>query len=129
MINNLQFYLNSGLVESEFKNLEIRKLASETCHEFIEWCGIIEGVMGSDEISFNKRLFKDKLYLSFIKDNPDFAPKAKRTISRIAFYKWLNAYGNFFSDVQVIENRSSEGRWIEFRTIEQETEDNGELQF
>lgn len=130
MINNLQFYLNSGLVESEFKNLEIRKLASETCHEFIEWCGIIEGVTGSDEISFDKRLFKDKLYLSFIKDNPDFAPKAKRTISRIAFYKWLNAYGNFFSDVQVIENRSSEGRWIEFRTIEQqEEEDNGELQF
>lgn len=126
MINNLQFYLNSGLVQSEFKNLQIRKLASETCHEFIEWCGIIDGVQGTDELSFNKKLFKDSLYNDFVKDNPDFGPKAKRTISRIAFYKWLNAYGNFFSDVTILDGRAREGRWIEFRNKDYEQEETDE---
>ena len=36
---------------------------------------------------------KNDLYLEFIQDNPDFAPKAKRTISRTEFYRWLNSFG------------------------------------
>ena len=36
------------------------------------------------------------------------------TISRNAFYKWLNAYGVFRSDIEVMEGRSEQGRWIIF---------------
>ena len=31
-----------GLIKSEFVNLKIRRLSAETCHEFIEWCGIVK---------------------------------------------------------------------------------------
>jgi len=41
MIQCLQLYLEKGLMKSEFVNLKIRKLSAETCHEFIEWCGVI----------------------------------------------------------------------------------------
>ena len=39
--------------------------------------------------------------MDFIQDNPDFAPKAKRTISRIEFYKWLVYFGNFDDKIKI----------------------------
>lgn len=118
MISNLQFYLNNGLVKSEFKNLGIRKLASETCHEFIEWLGLVEGTKPSDVIVYDQRIFKDDLYNDFITDNPDFAPKAKMTISRTLFYKWLLAYATFMEGIEPVEGRDKLGRWIIFKTKE-----------
>ena len=41
MISCLQIYLSKGLVKSKFVNLKIRQLSAETCHDFIEWCGVI----------------------------------------------------------------------------------------
>jgi hypothetical protein len=120
MINNLKSYLATGLVKSEFKNLAIRRLASETCHEFIEWAGLIEDTKPSDILKFNKRIFKDDLYIDFVKTNPDFSPKGKMTISRNAFYKWLHSYGMFNSDIEVMEGRSSQGRWVIFKDSEHE---------
>jgi hypothetical protein len=118
MISNLQFYLTAGLVKSEFKNLGIRKLASETCHEFIEWLGLVEGTKAADVIVYDKRIFKDDLYNDFITDNPDFAPKAKMTISRTLFYKWLIAFATFMDGVEAVEGRDKLGRWIIFKTKE-----------
>ena len=40
----LQLYLRHGLIKSDFVNLKIRKLSLETCHEFIEWCGVVGGI-------------------------------------------------------------------------------------
>ena len=114
MVNNLKSYLVTGLVESEFKNLAIRRLASETCHQFIEWAGLIADTKASDVIRFNKRIFKDDLYLDFVKENPDFSPRGKDTISRNVFYKWLNAYGLFKEGITISEGRSNQGRWIIF---------------
>tara|TARA_R110002167_G_C12690464_1_gene652369 strand:+ start:566 stop:2980 length:2415 start_codon:yes stop_codon:yes gene_type:complete len=126
MVHNLKGYLNTGLVKSDFKNIGIRRLASETCHEFIEWMGLIEGSKVADSIRYDSRIFKDDLYLDFIKDNPDFAPKAKMTISRNSFYKWLNSFGVFNSDTETVEGRSSQGRWIMFKTKDYEDEDKAE---
>ena len=43
MIGCLKNYLNTGLVKSKFVNLKIRQLSAETTHDFIEWCGLLEG--------------------------------------------------------------------------------------
>jgi len=116
MINNLQNYLNTGLVECESSNTAIKKLSADTCHEFIEWLGVLEGASLNDIIKPNKRIFKDDLYIDFIDDNPDFAPSGKKTISRISFYKWLNYYGDFGGYVEVLDGRANQGRWIIFKT-------------
>jgi hypothetical protein len=116
MVHNLQFYLNNGLMKSEFKNLSIRKLASETCHEFIEWLGLVDGTKPTHLLEYDKRIFKDDLYNDFIGDNPDFAPKAKMTISRTMFYKWLITFASHQDGVDTIEGRDSFGRWILFKT-------------
>lgn len=118
MIENLRTYLRTGLIESESKNTAIKRLARDTCHEFIEWVGLVEGTDKTDVINFDKKIFKDELYMDFIEDNPDFAPKAKRTISRTEFYRWLIYYGDYKKDVSVVEGRSSQGRWIIFKTKE-----------
>ena len=115
MLGNLQFYIVNGLIKSDFSNLAIRKLASETCHEFIEWTGLVDGAKPSDLIKFDKKMFKDELYMDFVNDNPDFAPKAKMTISRQLFYKWLVYYGNY-EKLEVAEGRSGHGRWIMYKT-------------
>lgn len=128
MISNLQLYLESGLVKSEFKNLGIRKLASETCHEYIEWLGLVEGTKAADVIVYDKKIFKDDLYNDFITDNPDFAPKAKMTISRTLFYKWLLAFAAFMDGVEAVEGRDKLGRWIIFKTKEDAVHE-GELVF
>ena len=47
MIRCLQDYLTQGLVESKFVNLKIRQLSAETCHDFIEWCGLINGTQAN----------------------------------------------------------------------------------
>ena len=75
---------------------------------------MIQGTKASDVIRFNKRIFKDDLYLDFVKENPDFSPRGKDTISRNAFYKWLNAYGLFKEGITISEGRSNQGRWIMF---------------
>lgn len=115
MLKNLQFYIVNGLCKSDFSNLAIRKLASETCHEFIEWTGLVDGAKASDLIKFDKKMFKDELYMDFVDDNPDFAPKAKMTISRQLFYKWLIYYGNYEKH-EVVEGRTGLGRWIMYKT-------------
>jgi hypothetical protein len=125
MIKSLQAYLTTGLVKSEFVNLKIRKLSADTCHEFIEWCGL----MGDKSIiTLGEVLYKQDLYLDFIQDNPDFAPKSKKTISRTEFYKWLISYGLFVTGSTPIEGRNNMGRWIKFKDANSQDEDEDEDQ-
>ena len=127
MIECLQLYLDKGLIKSEFVNLKIRQLAAETCHEFIEWCGLVDGTSINEKLKTNVRVYKADLYMDFIEDNPDFAPKAKMTVSRIRFYKWLQAYNLYKYDCDPEEGRDS-SRWIIFRN-KQHYEKTGELEF
>ena len=131
MIGCLRRYLRTGLVRSSFVNLKIRQLSAETSHEFIEWCGLIEGTAVSESIAsvdIGSRMYKDSLYLDFIQENPDFAPKAKMTISRTRFGKWLAAYCSFKSGVPPEEGRDAQGRWIRMRK-KSELERTGKLEF
>ena len=113
MIKCLQLYLDKGLLKSDFVNLRTRKFSAETSHEFIEWCGAIGG-QPNDKLYKDKRIYKNDLYLDFIEENPDFAPKSKMTVSRNRFNKWLQSYSNFKYGCLAVEGRDGIGRWIEF---------------
>ena len=115
MIGCLQYYMANGLVESKFVNLQIRKLSAETCHEFIEWVGLIDNQEGHFNMMPNVRYYKNELYNDFISEYPDYGPKAKMTISRTRFYKWLIAYAMFRTGAAPEENRDQQGRWIIIR--------------
>ena len=114
MITNLQYYLEKGLVKSTFVNLKIRQLSAETSHDFIEWCGLLDGDVFNTSLEVGIRKYKQELYVEFIEEYPDYGPKAKMTISRTRFYKWLNAFGLFKYGVAPEEGRDSGGRWLKF---------------
>ena len=114
MVSCLRGYLDTGLVESKFTNLPIRQLSAETSHDFIEWCGLINGEVNTALEPYIK-LYKDKLYVDFIQQNPDYAPNAKMTISRTKFYKWLVAYCIHKYSIAPEEGRDAVGRWMRIR--------------
>ena len=115
MISCLQFYISEGLQESKFVNLKVRKLSAETAHDFIEWCGLINGQKGTDLLKENERMYKQSLYGNFVDEYPDYAPKSKMSISRIKFYKWLNAYALFKTNKTPEDGRDIQGRWMIIR--------------
>jgi hypothetical protein len=112
MIGCLSSYLTTGLVKSKFVNLKIRQLSAESCHEFIEWCGLIDGQERSLPLDTGVRLYKNDLYYNFIEEYPDYGPRGKMTISRTKFYKWLVSYSIFKEGVQPEEGRDQAGRWM-----------------
>ena len=129
MVENLMFYLSNGLIKANFKNLTIRKLSADTCHEFIEWCGLVGTDNANESIKYNEKIYKNDLYIEFIADNPDFAPKAKRTISRTEFYRWLNSFALYKTGVKPDEGRDLNGRWVIFLTKQTETKKDEEFVF
>lgn len=115
MISCLQGYMNTGLIRSKFVNLKVRQLSAETCHDFIEWCGLLDGLEPNPMLQTGVRLYKDDLYLDFVNEFPDYAPKAKMTISRTKFYKWLHSYSMFKCGSAAEDGRDVRGRWVIFR--------------
>ena len=116
MIGCLQKYLAEGLKQSQFVNLKIRQLSAETCHDFIEWCGLIDGSSSNEKLILNSRLNSQQLYYDFIEEYPDYGPKAKMTISRTRFYKWLNSYAVYKTGVQPEVGRDINGKYITIKT-------------
>ena len=127
MIQCLQLYLEKGLIKSSFVNLKIRKLSAETCHEFIEWCGVLSNET-HDKLKVGGKVMKAELYNDFVEDNPDYAPKSKMTVSRNRFVKWLLAYSEFKFGIEPEQGRESSGRWIRFRN-KHELEKQSEINF
>ena len=115
MIGCLQGYLEKGLQKSQFVNLKVRQLSAETSHDFIEWCGLIQGSQPHHLLAPDIKNYKHSLYLDFIGEYPDYSPKAKMTISRTRFYKWLVSYAVFSQGVSPDEGRDAQGRWIRIR--------------
>jgi hypothetical protein len=116
MIKCLQNYLTAGLHKSKFVNLKVRQLSAETSHDFIEWCGLIKGSQINTQLAVDIKNYKHTLYLDFIAEYPDYGPKAKMTISRTRFYKWLISFALFREGVQPEEGRDAQGRWIRIRS-------------
>ena len=63
----------------------------------------------------DRRIPKAELYDDFVEENPDFAPKAKMTVSRKKFGSWLNKYCVYKYGVEPEEGRDSNGKWIRIR--------------
>jgi hypothetical protein len=122
MIYCLQLYLKEGLIQSEFVNLKIRQLSAETSHDFIEWCGLLEGQEENQKLYIGVQIKKNEMYFDFINEYPDYGPKSKMTISRQRFYKWLHAYCVYKTGAPPIEGKDMIGRW--FMMEEEEEEDN-----
>jgi hypothetical protein len=120
MIGCLSRYLHTGLVRSKFVNLKIRQLSAETSHDFIEWCGLVEGQPKNNTLEAGIRLYKNELYNDFVNEYPDYGPKSKMTISRTKFYKWLVSYGLFKYGLVPEEGRDMMGRWIIIHSNEQD---------
>ena len=117
MTSCLQDFLNTGLVSSKFVNLKIRQLSAETSHDFIEWCGLVEGHQKNESLVKGSKLVMQDLYFDFINEYPDYGPKAKMTISRTRFYKWLISYSRFISQgFNPEEGRDTAGRWFRILT-------------
>tara|TARA_Y100001973_G_C5205664_1_gene341354 strand:+ start:3338 stop:5752 length:2415 start_codon:yes stop_codon:yes gene_type:complete len=119
MVRCLQGYLNTGLVESKFVNLKIRQLSAETSHDFIEWCGLINGSEKNPLLQRDVRINLQECYLDYIEQYPDYAPKSKLTLSRIRFNKWMSAFAVYISSVSPQEGRDEKGRWMRIKPIEE----------
>ncbi len=119
MIQNLQLYLNKSLIKSHSVNQKIRNLGADTSHEFIEWCGLIEGEQDNPLLTKNRVNYKQTLYIEFTSEYPDYGPKAKMSITRNRFYKWLVAFANYKFECNPEEGRDRDGRWIRFRGKEE----------
>ena len=112
MIKCLQLYLDKGLLKSDFINLKTRTFVADTSHAFIEWCGVIDGKT-HPKLVVNNRIYKNDLYLDFIEEYPDYAPKGVERFSRNKFGKWLMSYAEFKYDCKALEGRDMLGRWME----------------
>ena len=120
MIECLQLYLNEGLVESNFVNLKIRQLSAATSHDFIVWCGLINGQEENLKVSEGVKIYRNEMYFDFINEYPDYGPKSKFTISRQKFYKWLHDYCLYKTGKEPTEGRDMTGRWIELQSEDDE---------
>ena len=117
MISCLMMFLERGLVKSTFVNLKIRQLSSETSHDFIEYCGLLDGSGVYKHIKIGKRMHLQDKYYDFISDYPDYAPKSKMQISRMKFSKWMVAYAIYTTGQQPEEGRDSSGKWMILKSI------------
>ena len=112
MVSCLQGFLDTGLVKSKFVNLKVRQLSAETCHDFIEWCGLISGSPKNDHLVIGSRLRMQELYFTFTQEYPDYAPRAKMSISLTRFYRWLNSYALFVTGQNPEVGRDPVGKWM-----------------
>ena len=115
MINCLKYYLFYGLVKSKSVNLPTRQLSAETCHEFIEWCGLVDGDTNVCPLPLNTRLYMNDLYENFVDNYSDYGPRGKMGISRIKFYKWVLSYAMFKTGNKPNkddDDRDQRGRYI-----------------
>lgn len=108
MINCLQYYLQNGLVESELKNLALRKLINKTSREFIEW-------MNEKTFNNNQRIDYKQWLDQFKNEFEDF----QKWLNQRTFNNWLKAYFEF-KNIEV-ESISSNGlRMYELKIKDEE---------
>ena len=112
----LQLFLNEGLVKSKFVNLKTRQLSSDTSHDFIEWCGLLENGAHKN-LQIGIKVHQQDKYYDFISDYPDYAPKSKMQISRMKFYKWMVSYAIYATGQEPLTGRDSIGKWMEIKPI------------
>ena len=116
MISNLQLYLKNGLIKSDFKNLQERKLIAETTHDFYEWAKDPENK--STKIGYETNI--NAMFNSFVAENPDFARGGRYALPLVRFVKWLESYGNFKYGTKPFIGKCNGGRCVKFYRLEVE---------
>ena len=116
MIDCIKYYLEKGLVKSDFKNLEVRKFIRETSSEFYEW------TEGDDGIRYNKRLNKKELYESFIEEYNDL----KRWLTQKRFSMWLDQLAAF-KGIKILKGKTNGMRWVELVDESQPDDDEDDI--
>lgn len=117
MVHCIQVYLKEGLVESPFKNLEIRKLEAATSSEFREW------VLGDDKdfiFVADKDYLAQDIFNDFTSNYPDYAQTGKMRISNRTFYRWLNEYALYRFGSSYIDSKGMNGKVIRFQESKKE---------
>lgn len=102
MIQCVQFYLSNGLVQHEFKNLELRKFITKTSPEFYEFTNDIE------HVPLNFRIYNQKIFEDFTGEYPDF----KKFLTRRKFKAWLDLYAKH-KGIEIKHDRDSHGIYFE----------------
>jgi len=115
MVSCLQGYLSTGLVECKLINVGLNQLRGNTGDDFVEWCGLTKGSEHNKLLEPNIKVYKQDLLHDFIQDFPDYAPRAKHSVTRNEFYKWLKAYCKHKHEVEPDDGRDSVGRWMRIR--------------
>jgi hypothetical protein len=132
MVECLMYYLKNGLIKGDFKNKDIKTLGANTCHEFLEWCGLVDTELVNHNLKLDEKIYTNELYLDFIRDHQDYAPRGKSTVSSIEFNRWLVSYGEFKTKINPKVDRDLNRKWIMFitdKTKEVETKNHTELDF
>lgn len=87
MLTCLQMYLVNGLVQHDFKNLEIRKLIKETSFEFYEWAN-------DENIKLNERHNKNFIFNNFVEEYPDYKTSVFK-LTQKRFWGWVSKYCDY----------------------------------
>ena len=103
MIQCAQYYLNHGLVKSEFGNIETRKFIKNTSFEFYEW------TKSHEVFHFNFRHSKRDKYNELLEEYPDL----KKWLSQKKFKQWLEEYCRFYEFQYKEGNHPGIGRFFE----------------
>lgn len=117
MINCEQYYLENGLVESEYHNLETRKFIKETSFEFYQW-------VEDGNLSCDIRYYKDQIFNDFCDEHKDF----RKWLTQRRFTRWMKSYGEFKS-YKVTDSRDMKGRYIEYSNYNDEDSNKNEVPF
>jgi hypothetical protein len=105
-----QQYLKNGLIECNFKNLEVRKFISSTNHDFYDWANDKDNMQMKAP---NSSIGQD-LYNKFTNDNPDYGPRGRYHLTLIRFYKFLDMWGEFKYGQKPTVVREATGKRIQF---------------
>ena len=54
-------------------------------------------------------------YIDFTDEYPDYGPRAKMSISRIRFNKWMVAYAMYRTGASPQEGRDATGKWMRMK--------------
>ena len=114
MINNLQLFLNSGLLESDSVNGEMKSLIMETNVDFCEWCGLTGTSPANSLLIVNKKLHLNPLYYDFVTSYDDYE-KGKFAVSKFKFKKWMIAYCVYSQGLEPETDRDQVGNWIRIK--------------
>lgn len=104
MINCIQYYLQNGLIENDFDNIEVRKFIKNTSFEFYEW------TKNHDVLPFNQRMNKKSMWEKMIEEYSDL-----KWVSQKRFKGWLEQYCKFYEFEYNDGVDASIGRYFEIK--------------